>query len=232
MAEQKKKKPSAFDGVTGKTTPGARGPAQSPVSPVTEALYQPREYDKQETAKKNAPESWTVAADVEGALGLRSSRDGEPMHAFDLQRAYADGDKLYKAFTAAGVPPEAMPYHMALDMGLAIQAKERLEKGQVAPRYEGLVRDIAAYVPSVNAEYADKAKKVGLQFDVPPVPQGYLWNPEVAQVLSDAELAHMRRMRQAAPDYTAPNNRKEYTLPETQRALQRIAEATPPAKKK
>lgn len=225
MAEQKK--PSAFDGVTGKTTPGARGPAQSPVSPVTEALYQPREYDKQQEVVRRKPESWNTNADMLYALGVYGTGPGDnAMYRFDTSRVWKDGLKLHSAYEAAGLPPGALPYHNIVDLALAEQAKEKLAKGQVAPEYEGMVRQIAEYIPYVyNQEHADLAKKAGLPVQLLPKPPAH--DPYVSMIHDAAdESAPRRNYEQRKREAT------ESRLPATQRSLQRIAEATPPTKKK
>lgn len=211
MAEQKK--PSAFDGVTGKTTSGARGPAQSPVSPVTEALYQPREYDK--PAEKDSTE--------EEELGLRAQQ-GDAMYAFDMDRVYSVGEQAENAYVKAGIPVEVLPYNNYLLLGLADEAKQKLNKGQVAPKHEARMRSLAEYVPSVPAKYAETAKKAGLPYVV-------LTN------INDRDPTPVQQVRIAArystidPD-PAGRFQRESNLPATQRSLQRIAEATPPTKKK
>lgn len=226
MAEQKKPG-SAQEALRAEISKGARGPAQSPVSPVTEALYQPREYDKQQEAVRREPESWNTNAAMLHALGVYGTGPGDnAMYRFDTSRVWEDGRKLHSAYEAAGLPPGALPYHNIVDMALAEQAKEKLAKGQVAPAYEGVVRQIAEYIPYVyRQEHADLAKKAGLPVRLLPEPSVH-GSPLKVIHEAAAESAPSVDWRQQSREA------KEARLPATQRSLQRIAEATPPAKKK
>lgn len=233
MAEQKK--PSAFDGVTGKITPGPRGPAQSPVSPVTEALYQSREYDKRATTPdKDAWPRLQAQMEEDAALGLAHPDfhgTGDPLHRFDIGTAVDAGERIAAKYVAAGIPTDFVGYPSVYLLGLAEQAKEKLANGMVAPKYEAHVRRLAEYVPPVPSEYMEQAKKAGLPFAEPPPPRG---KPSAVDKIHEAA-----RWTAAEDVYRYPVDKnletrayREHTLPETQRALQRIAEATPPTKKK
>lgn len=188
---------------------------------IADALYQPEAYQKNAAAADvEARAAKESEAKVRKDLGLTSA-PGNPMHQFDIGRAYTEGKELHAAYEAAGIPWDRLPYHNMVDLGLAIQAKEKLAKGQVAPAHETYVKRISEYVPPVPEQYAPLAERAKLAFRVAQKPAMDEWGGGTWEVHRAA-----RESVDAKPPPSATTN-----LPATQRALQRIAEATPPEPK-